>query len=106
MEAEAILSVIALCETGQFELLSSEVLIFETKHIPNIVRRENILEILTLTKKVIMVNNDIENHAINIMRKGIKPLDALHLATASHEPADYFCTSDAMLLKKQRKLRE
>lgn len=104
LEAEAILSVLALCETEQLELLSSEVLIFETNRIPNIVRRKNAFEILNLAKKVIMVNEDIENHAKRLTGKGIKPLDALHLASASHESADYFCTSDGKLLKKVKNL--
>ena len=102
LEAEAILYVIALCEANQLELLSSEVLIFETKRIPNIIRRENVFEILKLAQKVIMLNDDIENHAKKLIKTGLKPLDALHLAAASHESADFFCTSDDKFLKKAK----
>jgi hypothetical protein len=55
LEAEAILSVLALCETEQAELLSSEALIFETRRIPNVYRRGNAFEILSLAKKVIEI---------------------------------------------------
>ena len=85
-------------------MFSSEALLFETNRISNIVRRKNISEIIKLAKKVIMVNEDIENHAKQLMEKGIKPLDALHLASASHESVDYFCTSDRILLKKAKHL--
>jgi len=57
-----------------------------------------------LAKKVIMVNDEIEGNAKYIIEESIKPLDALHLASASYESADYFCTSDKNLLKKQNKL--
>lgn len=104
LEAEAILSIIALCESGQLELLSSEVLVFETNRISNVVRRENVFEILTLAQEVLMVNDEIENCALDIISNGIMPIDALHLATASLESADYFCTSDDALLKKAKKI--
>lgn len=104
LEAEAILSIIALCESEQLELLSSEVLVFETNRISNVVRRENVFEILTLAKKVLMVNDEIENHALDLVSNGIMPIDALHLAAASQESADYFCTSDDVLLKKAKKI--
>jgi len=104
LEAEAILSIISLCESEQLELLSSEVLVFETNRISNVVRRENVFEILTLAKKVLMVNDEIENHALDLVSNGIMPIDALHLAVASQESADYFCTSDDVLLKKAKKI--
>ncbi len=104
LEAEAILSIIALCESDQLELLSSEVLVFETSRISNVVRRENVFEILTLAKKVLMVNDEIENHASDLVSNGIMPIDALHLAAASQGSADYFCTSDDILLKKAKKI--
>jgi predicted nucleic acid-binding protein len=104
LEAEAILSIISLCESEQLELLSSEVLVFETNRISNVVRRENVFEILTLAKKVLMVNDEIENHALDLVSNGIMPIDALHLAAASQESVDYFCTSDDVLLKKAKKI--
>ncbi len=98
------MSIIALCESNQFELPSSEVLVFETSRISNVVRRENVFEILTLAKKVLMVNDEIENHASDLVSNGIMPIDALHLAAASQGSADYFCTSDDILLKKAKKI--
>ena len=39
------------------------------------------------------------------VKAGIKPMDALHLASASWTNADYFCTCDDKLLKKSKKLK-
>ncbi len=44
-----------------------------------------------------MVNDETEGNAKYIIEESIKPLDALHLASASYESADYFCTSDKNL---------
>lgn len=57
-----------------------------------------------MAKKVIMVNDEIEGNAKYIIEESIKPLDALHLASASYESADYFCTSDKNLLKKAKQI--
>jgi predicted nucleic acid-binding protein len=51
------------------------------------------------------VTDEIEAHADALVKTGIKPLDALHLATASAAKADYFCTCDDQLLKKGKKLK-
>ena len=51
-----------------------------------------------------MVNDEIEGNVKYIIEENIKPLDALHLASASYESADYFCTSDKNLLKKAKQI--
>ena len=40
------------------------------------------------------------------MKDGVKPLDALHLATATNASADYFCTYDDKLLKIVKNIEE
>ena len=37
--------------------------------------------------------------------KGLRPLDALHVAFASWAKAEYFCTCDDRLLKKSKRLK-
>ncbi len=46
LEAEAVLGLLALCESGSLELLSSEALIFEIDHNPNLTRQEYALATL------------------------------------------------------------
>ncbi|NUM67588.1 nucleic acid-binding protein [candidate division KSB1 bacterium] len=82
VEAEAVLSLLALCESGKLELVSSEVLLFETLKNPDVARGHE----FTLQK-------------INV-------LDALHLASAEAIQADCFCTTDDKLLKEARKLKK
>ena len=86
-------------------MLSSEVLQFEIACIPNVQRQARAREILTLASEVLKLADGIEVQAATFVKAGIKPMDALHLATASWTKADYFCTCDDKLLKKSKKLK-
>jgi predicted nucleic acid-binding protein len=102
LEAEAVLGVIGLCENGQIELVSSEVLMFEINRNPKMVRREFGREVLSKAGIFISLDDEIEQRAEVFGKVGIKPLDALHLASAEIGRADYFCTCDDQLLKKAK----
>jgi predicted nucleic acid-binding protein len=100
LEAEAVLGIIGLCEAGQLELVSSEVLVFEVNRNPQIIRREFGLEVLSKASAFVALNQQIEQRARVLNDLGIKPLDALHLASAEEVQVDYFCTCDDKFLKK------
>ena len=102
LESEAILGIIGLCEAGQIELISSEVLVFEVNRNPQIIRREFGLEVLSKASSFVSLNPQIEQRAGVLNKLGLKPLDALHLASAEEVQADYFCTCDDKLLKKAK----
>jgi len=105
LEAEAVLSILGLCESGSLELISSEALMFETRKNPDMSRREYAHEVLRQAKLFVLVNDEIENRANEFIQKGIKTLDALHLASAEHARADYLCTTDDKFLKKAKGLK-
>jgi predicted nucleic acid-binding protein len=105
LEAEAVLGVIGLCETGKVELVSSEVLFFEVRQNPKMIRREFGLEVLAKADAFVRLNEQIEKRAKEFTQLGIKPLDALHLASAEIGRADYFCTCDDKFLKKAKGIR-
>ena len=105
VEAEAVLTILALAESGDLELLSSEVLEFEIAQIPDVPRQARARDILKLAGQVLKLTDEIEAQADAWVKTGIRPIDALHLATASSTKADYFCTCDGRLLKKGKKLK-
>ena len=80
--AAQILGILALCESREVELISSETLVFETEKNPNITRKEYALEVLSAAKSFVILNDRIENRAKKLNAIGIKPLDALHLASS------------------------
>lgn len=102
LESEAILGILALCESGNLELVSSEALIFEVERNPNMARQAYALETLSIAKSFVVVNDQIENRAKELNGMGLKPLDALHLACAEEAQVDYFCTCDDKFLKRAK----
>jgi predicted nucleic acid-binding protein len=105
VEAEAVLTILELVESGSLELLSSEALQFEVDRTPDADRKASVREILELASQTIELVDAIEVHADSLVKAGIKPLDALHLASASWAKADFFCTCDDRLLKKSKRLK-
>jgi predicted nucleic acid-binding protein len=104
VEAEAVLAILALCESDQLKLISSESLLFEIGRIPDQTRREDVLTILKLAKETVELTTEVESLARKLMASGLKPLDVLYLASASTARADYFCTCDDTFLRKAKTL--
>jgi predicted nucleic acid-binding protein len=69
---------------------------------PHPIRKAYALDVLTKTTMSIETDTEIEEQARTFQTKGIKPMDALHLASAIVAKADYFCTCDDRLLKRAK----
>jgi predicted nucleic acid-binding protein len=104
LESEAVLGIIAFCDKGQIELLSSEALLYEGEQSPLPIRKEHTLAILEKAKSIINVAKKETRRAEKLMSFGLEPLDALHLALAESGNADYFCTCDDKLLKNAKRV--
>jgi predicted nucleic acid-binding protein len=102
VEAEAILGVLTLCEAGQVELMTSDTLVFELERNPHPVRKEYALKVLAKATVFIPTDSQIEERARALQAEGIKPIDALHLASAVIAKAEYFCTCDDRFLKRAK----
>jgi predicted nucleic acid-binding protein len=102
VEAEAVLWVLTLCEAAQIELISSDTLLFELGRNPHPVRKEYGLKVLAKAVVFAATDSDIDERARIFQAEGIKPLDALHLASAVIAKADYFCTCDDRFLKRAK----
>jgi len=102
VEAEAILGVLALCEEEQVVLMSSDTLLFELNRNPHPVRKEYALKVLAKSTSFVPTDGEVEKSARTFQAEGIKPLDALHLASAVVGNADYFCTCDDRFLRRAK----
>jgi predicted nucleic acid-binding protein len=105
VEAEAVLGILSICDAGSIDLVSSDVLIFETDRNPNPIRREYGLEVLSKATVFAEFTDGLEQRARELNALGIRPLDALHLASAVAAEADFLCTCDDRFLRKGRELR-
>lgn len=106
VEAEAVLVLLSLCESGKLQLISSDALLFEIDQIPDQGRKEEAMAILKLAKEIVRLTQETETLARRLEASGLKPLDALHLAFASTSKVDFFCTCDDKLLKKAKQFDE
>ena len=79
VEGQAVLGVLAMCESGIVELIASESLVFESNANPDIVRRDFVVQVMAKAAHFIIINDQIKARAQTFVESGIKPLDALHL---------------------------
>lgn len=106
LEAEAILSTLALLESGSIGWISSEVLLFEIERGPSDARREYALAVLSRARVFTRLSERAEKRAAQFVAVGVKPLDALHLASAEEARADLFCTCDDRFLQKAKAIAD
>jgi predicted nucleic acid-binding protein len=102
LESEAVLGIIALCDSGDIEMISSDALEYETARNPDPMRKSYARDVLRRAQRFARLSEDVEKLAGVLNQAGLKPLDALHLACAVDSGADYFCTCDDRLLKRAR----
>ncbi len=102
IEAEAILTLLGIIEKSNITLVSSEAIDYELSRILDKNRESKVREILSISNKYVVIDNEIELLAKEYNNNGINPMDALHLACAINIKADYFCTTDDKFLKKAK----
>ncbi|MBN1661625.1 MAG: PIN domain-containing protein [Anaerolineae bacterium] len=103
LEADAVLGILTLSEVGTVELVSSDALLFEVSRTPNVTRQEYAYEVLSRAAIFVELDAQVERRARELNAESIKPLDALHLASAEAAGAN-FCTCDDRLLKKAQRI--
>jgi hypothetical protein len=89
IEGEAVLSIVAMCELGQAELISSDALEYEVGRNPNPIRMAYALGVLSHALRIVRLSPEIERRAREFNDAGLKPLDALHLALRMRGPIIY-----------------
>ncbi|KLU59283.1 hypothetical protein CEB3_c42690 [Peptococcaceae bacterium CEB3] len=98
IESDAILAILAKCISGEWQLLSSEVLDIEIENTPDKWKKSKVYELYKLAEEKIMLNDAIAKRAAEIQMSGIKSFDSLHLASAEYSKADVFLTTDRNLV--------
>lgn len=103
-EAQAVLGILRLCESGEVTLVGSDALLFELERNPHPVRRDYAARVLAMGRAFAATDQRVEARARQFAATGMKPLDALHLASAIEADSDFFCTCDDRLLKRARQV--
>jgi predicted nucleic acid-binding protein len=98
LESEAKLFVQDKIKSKGIELIWTYILEIENSHNPHDERRVAIQKWKNLSTIKIVENSKILANANQLLEFGIKPKDALHVASAVEGKADYFLTTDDKLL--------
>ena len=101
LEAEVVVTLLRLCESGEIRMLASGVHDAEVGVCPLPERRKHAEGVLALATYV-PSGGVVLDRAERYRAVGIKPLDAIHLASAVEAGADVFCTTDDRLLRRGR----
>ena len=101
LEGAAVVGVLDHCRTGAAALVSSDALAFEAGRNPHPGRRAHADAVLASAVARQALTPAIEARAA-LVAAGLRPLDALHLASAEAAGANYFCTCDDRLLRRAR----
>lgn len=103
LEAEAVKTILSLCEEGTWALVSSDVLAFEINNAPDM-QRSNILQLMSkLSVESIPLTEAIRQQANVYAAAGLQTFDALHLASAVGK-VDIFLTTDDKFRKKAQQI--
>jgi len=105
LEAEAVLTLLALCTHGKAHLIASDVVIYETSNNPHPKRRTFVREIIMQAAEIIPFTEEITQRAREFEQSGIKGVDTLQLASAEIYGVEYFCTCDDRFYRRAVALR-
>ncbi len=100
LEAEAKLGIQEAVRSGDLELAWSYILDFENENNPFLDRRERTRGWRRYAKVDCVENPAIKKIAKSLRQKGLRKIDALHVACAIHAGCDYFITTDDKILNK------
>ncbi len=106
VETAAVLGLLDHCRAGGAGLASSDALAYEAGRNPHPVRRSHAEAALAGAVAHQPLTPTVERRADELAVAGLRPLDALHLASAEAVGADYLCTCDDQLLRRGRVLAD
>ena len=104
LEAEAVLGVLSACAAGAAHLLASDMHAVETARNPHPTKRDFAEDVLALVGEMAPLTEGVQRRAESYVAEGLRAPDALHLASAVEQSADYFCTTDDKLVRVAERL--
>lgn len=102
IEAEAVLSVLSLVQQGRLCWVAGPVLAAEIHNITEDDKRERAETLIKLADE--WGTKPVRLEVENLITKGFKPLDAMHLAAAIQSDCDAFLSTDDRLLRAAKRL--
>ncbi len=106
IETDIFLYILEKIESNFYELITSDVLVFENSRNPYYDRKDKIFSYFVLSKKFIKIERTDHKRAEFLNNLGFSSIDALHIALAEKAAASYFITCDKGIIKTYKKHKE
>lgn len=106
LEAEAIVLILTAVAEARIKMVWSVIVDTENDQNPFEERRTGIARWRNYASVIIEDTSDVRERARAMAANGVKPLDALHIASAAAGGASHFLTVDDGILKKRQRLHE
>lgn len=103
LEAQAILTILSQCQSGQWKLITSTVLDAELAQTPNLERLNNVKGLLAIALIKVVSSSIIEERTVELVQLGFSGYDAAHIASAERSRADIFLSTDDRLINKAQR---
>lgn len=94
------------CIEGNWNLLNSDIILFEISKMKDERRLNKIIKILSISQRFIELDATIEKRGQEIKKKGFSPVDSLHIASAEIGRADTFLTTDDSIVRKYANVKK
>jgi hypothetical protein len=95
IESDAVIAILFKCYYGNWKLVGSDILEYEIMKTPDKNKRNNVLNLYSIKKEFITLNDKIQKRAIELQDSfSLKPFDSLHYASAEYKNVNALLTVD------------
>jgi predicted nucleic acid-binding protein len=84
-------------------LVGSDIVEYEIMKMPDSNKLDKALNLYSVKKENVELNDKIETRALEVQKYALKPLDSLHFASAEYKNVDVLLTVDKDFIKYSRK---
>ncbi|MDR2748085.1 MAG: PIN domain-containing protein [Treponema sp.] len=103
IETDAIIGILFKCFYGSWKLVGSDIVEYEIMKMPDSNKLDKALNLYSVKKENVELNDKIETRALEVQKYALKPLDSLHFASAEYKNVDVLLTVDKDFIKYSRK---
>jgi predicted nucleic acid-binding protein len=93
------MAILFQCFYGSWKLIGSDAIEYEIIKTPDSIKRNKTLNLYSVKKEIIELNDAIEKRASEVQQQKLKPMDSLHFASAEYRNVHILLTVDKDFIK-------
>jgi len=98
------MAILLECLYGSWQLVGSDIIEYEIMKTPDQNKRNRVLDLYSIKKENIELNDVIVKRAKEMQKYGIKSLDSLHFASAEYKNVNVLLTVDKEFINSSKKI--